>query len=101
MNTKTTLSISEARKKIFEIAKDVQKPSKYYTITESGRPKIVIMSSEEFESWQETLEVVKDFPDLKKDISETKEAIKSEEYKNWMTLETMLQKEGFLINNKT
>ena len=68
MDTKTTLPISEARQKIFKIAELVQKPSTYYTLTEKGRPKAVILSAEEFESWQETLEVNRDFPNLKKDI---------------------------------
>lgn len=101
MNAKTTLPISEARKKIFEIAKEVQKPSTYYTLTEKGRPKAVIMSAEEFESWQETLEVMSDFPDLKKDIEETERAIESGEYKTWTTLEEILAREGFVVADKS
>lgn len=101
MNTKTTLPISEARKRIFDIAKEVQKPSNYYTLTEKGRPKIVIMSAEEFESWQETLEVIREFPDLKKDVEEADEAIKNGEYKNWITLEDLLAKEGFQVADKS
>ncbi len=101
MDIKTTLPISEARKKIFEIAKDVQKPSRYYTLTEKGRPKVVIMSAEEFESWQETLEVMQEFPDLRKDIEETGKAFKSGEYKKWTTLEELLKKEGFLAADKS
>lgn len=101
MDIKTTLPISEARKNIFKIAKEVQKPNKRYTLTEKGRPRAVIMSAEEFESWQETLEVMKDFPDLDKDIKETERAIKSGEYKKWITLEEILKKEGFLIADKS
>lgn len=101
MNTKTTISISEARKKIFEIAKEVQKPSNYYTLTEKGRPRVVLMSAEEFESWQETLETMHDFPNLEKDVKETEEAIKNGEYKNWTTLEELLSKEGFIISDKS
>lgn len=101
MDIKTTLPISEARKNIFKIAEEVQKPNKHYTLTEKGRPKAVIMSAEEFESWQETLEVMKDFPDLDKDIEETESAIKSGEYKKWITLEEILKKEGFLIADKS
>ena len=101
MNTKTTLPISEARKKIFDIAKDVQKPSNYYTLTEKGRPKVVMMSAEEFESWKETMEVLEEFPDLKKDVKETNRAIKTGEYKNWTTLEELLAKEGFQVADKS
>ena len=48
MDAKTTLSISEARKKIFKIAEQVQKPATHYTLTEKGKPKAVMMSAEEF-----------------------------------------------------
>ena len=92
MNIKTTLPISEARRKIFDIAEEVQKPNKYYTLTEKGRPKAVIMSAEEFESWAETLEVMKDFPDLDKDIREARREFQAGKY---ITLEEKLKKEGF------
>jgi len=97
MDTKTTIPISEARKKIFAIAEEVQKPNKYYTLTEKGRPKAVIMSAEEFESWMETLEVMKDFPDLNKDIREARREFKKG---NYITLEELLEKEGFVVKNE-
>jgi prevent-host-death family protein len=53
MKMKSTLSISEARKKFFTIAEDVQKPGAYYTLTERGRPKAVIVSADRFESLME------------------------------------------------
>jgi prevent-host-death family protein len=97
MDTKTTLSISEARKNIFKIAKKVQKPSVYYTLTEKGRPKAVVMSAGEFESWQETLDVIKEFPNLKGDI---KEARKDYEKGSYITLEELLAKEGYVLADK-
>ena len=100
MNTKNTLSISEARKKIFEIAKDVQKPSTYYTLTENGRPKAVLMSAEEFESWQETMEVMREFPDIEKDIKAADRAIKTGEYKKWDTLDDLMAKYGYVLADK-
>ena len=100
MNTKTTLPITEARKRIFDIAEQVQKPGVIYTFTEKGKPKAVMMSAEEYESWAETLEVMQDFPDLKKDIEETDRAIKSGEYKKWPTLDGLLAKEGYVLKDK-
>jgi len=100
MDSKNTISISEARKRIFEIAEEVQKPDKYYTLTENGRPKAVLMSAEQFDSLQETLEVMREFPNLDKDVEETDKAVKSGEYKNWITLETILAKEGFVVAEK-
>ncbi|MCR4322522.1 MAG: type II toxin-antitoxin system Phd/YefM family antitoxin [Candidatus Azambacteria bacterium] len=87
MNTQTTLSISEARKKIFQIAQKVQKPYIHYTLTEKGRPYVVIMSADEFESWQETLEVIQEFPDLKKDAEQARHAVATKAYKKYKTLE--------------
>lgn len=43
-------------------------------------------TNEEVESWYETLEVINDFPDLQKDITETDRAIKNGKYKKWATL---------------
>ncbi len=94
MNVKTTISISEARKKIFEIADEVQSPNNIYTLTENGKPKAVIMSADEFESWMETLEVVKDFPNLKKDLKSLEKNIKEKKQKDFTTLEDMIKKYG-------
>ncbi len=98
MNIKTTLSISEARKKLFEIAEKVQKPSTHYILTERGRPKVAFMSAEEFESWQETLEIIRDFPDLEKDIKKAEREYK-QGYRS--TLEDVLSKEGFVLADKS
>ncbi len=97
MRPKTTLSISEARKKIFDIAKEVQKPNNYYTLTENGRPRVVMMSAEEFESWAETIEVMREFPDLDKDVAEAEEAFRTGEYKKWPTLVDLKKDWGFAV----
>ena len=101
MNTKTTLPITEARKKIFKITDEVQKPGNYYTLTDKGRPKAVLMSAEEFESWQETMEVMKEFPDLDKDVKEADRAVKTGEYKNWATLDDLKNKYGMVLADKS
>jgi len=94
---KNIISITEARKRIFDIADEVQKPGVYYTFTENGRPKAVMMSIEEFESWQETIDVMKEIPDLKKDI---KQVHKEYEQGNYITLEELLAKEGYVLADK-
>lgn len=93
MNTNTTLSITEARRQIFDIAKDVNNSSGHYVLTEKGRPKAVIMSAVEFESWVETLEVARDFPDLAKDIAQAEREYKRGDY---ITLEELLKKQGYI-----
>ncbi len=94
MNTKTTISITEARKRIFEIAEDVQLPERVYTLTADGKPKAVIMSAEEYESLLETISVLEDFPDIKQEIAEADEAFRTGEWKNWPTLDDLKREWG-------
>ena len=100
MDTQTTLSVSEARKKIFTIIDQVDKLGARYTLTEKGRPKAVIMSAEEFESWVETFEVMRDCPNLLKDIKEVERDIKSGRYKTYPTLEEVMLERGYIVSDK-
>jgi len=97
---KNTISISEARSRLFNIAEKVQTPGVYFTFTDKGRPKTVIMSADEYESIIETLEVVRDFPDLDKTIAKVDKDIKSGAYLNYPILDDILAKEGYVLNNK-
>lgn len=101
MNTQNTLSITNARKNIFELAEKVQKPGIHYILTENGCPKVVMMSADEFDSWQETMEVMREFPDLDKDIAETEEAVRTGEYKKWPTLDDIKKNWGFAVADKS
>lgn len=94
MSFPQTLSITAARSKIFDLAERVQRPGTFFTLTEKGRAKAVVMSAEEFESWRETLEVKRAFPDLSKDIAAARRDYKKGDY---ITLEDLLAKEGFVL----
>ena len=100
MNTKTTIPISEARKNIFKIADKVQKPGVYFTFTENGKPKGVIMSAEEFESLTETMEVIRQFPNLDRDIAQADKAIRTGQYKKYPTLDDLKNDWGFKVAEK-
>ena len=100
MDSKNTLSLTEARKRIFEICEAVQNPGVYYTLTENGKPKAVILSYEEYESLIETLAVMEEMPELADDIKRVDKAVKSGEYKNWTTLEELLAKQGYVLAEK-
>lgn len=97
MDTKRTISITEARKRIFDIAEEVQIPNRVYTITEGGKPKVVIMSAEEYESWIETMEVIRDCPNILNEIRETNEAIRTGEYKTWPTFDDLKREWGMAV----
>lgn len=98
--TKTTISITEGRKRLFDIADEVQTPNKVYTLTSEGKPKVVIMSAEEYESMIETMEVERIFPDLDKDVAEAEEAFRTGEHKKWPTLLDLERDWGFAVAEK-
>lgn len=100
MSVKNIISITEARSRIFEIANEVQTPNKVYILTSNGKPKVVIMSAEEYESIIETMEVERIFPDLDKDIAETEKAVRTGEYKKWSTLKDLKKDWGFAVAEK-
>lgn len=88
------MSITEARKNIFELARKAQTPGVYFTLTEKGKPSLVVMSAEEYESMVETMEVERIFPNLDKDIAEVKKALKTGAWKKYSTLEDVEKKFG-------
>lgn len=104
MNSKNTLSITEARQKIFQINQKLKKRERYYTLTQNGKPSMVWMSVDEFDSWRETLEVMQEMPDLKKDIQEAERDYASGDYRRYTTLDEILKKEKLMLvqdkNNK-
>lgn len=67
------MSVTEARKRIFDLTERVQAPGVYFTLTERGRSRAVLMSAEEFESWAETIDILTEFPDIKKDLKRAEE----------------------------
>ncbi|MDP3726027.1 MAG: type II toxin-antitoxin system Phd/YefM family antitoxin [bacterium] len=82
MNAKTTISISEARRRIFAIADEVQKPNTHYTFTENGKPKAVLMSADEFDSLMEDFEILNS-PETLANIKKAEEEYKRGEYITW------------------
>lgn len=97
MNTKATISITEARKKIFDIAEEVQVPGSYFVLTEKGCPKAVVLSAGEFESLLETLDTLDYFPGLEKDIARGEREIKQGDV---YPLEEVLREEGYVLADK-
>ena len=75
MATKT-LPITEARGKLTDLVDKAANQLEEYIITVKGKPKAVLMSSEEFEGWKETNEILSD-PGLVKAIKEGEDDIKA------------------------
>ncbi len=55
-----TIPFSEARKDLSKIVDEVSTDHEHILITKQGLPKAIVMSADEFESWQETLEIASD-----------------------------------------
>ena len=85
----TTIPLTEARRRLFELAEDIQKPDNHYTLTAHGRRRAVLLSAEDYDSWVETLEVMRDFPDLVEDIKEAEEEY---QHGKLVSLEDILKK---------
>lgn len=103
MNNSRVLSITNARKKIFQIIDDVNLVNKPYTLTENGVPKAVIVSAEEYNSWLATIELLEEDPNILNDIKKAEEEFKRGEY---VTLEELMdelgysRKDNFLLRDK-
>ncbi len=69
------MTATEARKNFYAVINAAGKPGVSVAITHEGVPKVVVMSFEEFEGWQETMEIMAD-PQLMRDI---REAMKEKE----------------------
>ena len=91
---KETLSITEARKRIFDIASSVQAPGSYCILTDKGRPKAVMVSVDEFEALLEALDMLEYFPNFAKDVKQAEQELaRGEVY----SLQDVLAEEGFVV----
>ena len=55
-----TLPVTEARARLLQLVKAADERFERTVITSNGKPTAVIMSYEEYEAWEETLEVLSD-----------------------------------------
>ena len=62
-----TVPLSEAKAKLSEIVDDVSARDERVVITRNGRPAAVVVSPDDLESWQETIEIMSD-PELMADL---------------------------------
>jgi len=55
-----TLPLSEVKAKLSQLVDEVESRDERVVITRKGRPAAVLISQDELESWQETLEITSD-----------------------------------------
>ncbi len=64
-----TLTLSEAKARFSELVAAVERTEEELVITRNGRPVAVLISADEFESWQETREIQRN-PALMQEIKQ-------------------------------
>lgn len=70
------LPLAEAKAKLSQLVADVAATEEEVTITKNGRATAVLVSYDEFESWQETLAIISDrkfFTEIQKGMKELKQ----------------------------
>ena len=97
IDPKKTMSLTEARKNFFNIAEDVQHSDTHYVFTENGRPKAVLMSADDFDAWQETMDIMAHNPDILDDIKQAHKELKEGKT---IPLEDVLAELGFVVADK-
>ena len=70
-----TLSLSEAKMKLSALIDAVNTTEEEVVITKNGRPAAVIVSTDEFESWKETIRI-KSNPEFMAEIKKGLSALK-------------------------
>ena len=61
------LPLSEVKTKLSELIDVVERRDEEITVTRNGKPVAIIVSKDEYDGWQETLEIMKD-PEFMKEI---------------------------------
>ena len=61
------LPLSEVKTKLSELVDVVERRDEPITITRNGKPIAIIVSKDEYDGWQETVEILRD-PQLLKEI---------------------------------
>ena len=95
---KKTITITEGRKELFKIAEEVQKPDTQYIFTIEGKPGVVLMSADEYDSLMETMEILSN-PEIMRDIRQAEEDYKKGRNTSWEEVkkELVLMKEPMLV----
>lgn len=78
----TTISATKARANLYDLIDKVASSGKRVGITKKGETKVVLMSIEELESWEETNEILSD-KKLMKDLKQSEKEITEGKGKDW------------------
>lgn len=74
--------LTEARAALSELLDDVETKQDHVVITRNGKPVALLMSMSEWESWEETIEVLSD-PELLEDLDRSDEDVAAGRLVDW------------------
>ncbi len=97
---KNIISTTEARRNIFKLTEDIQKPGNYYTFTEKGTAKAVLLSADEFESMRATIETLIEDPDLPELSRQANLAVETGDFSDYIPLEQLIKESGYSVAEK-
>lgn len=98
---KNIVSITEARSNIFDIAEKAQRHGNHYIFTEDGKPKLAVMSADEYESLMEDLFLASD-PKFAAKMKKVDEEFARGKFVSWedMKKELDIKHNGFVVADK-
>jgi prevent-host-death family protein len=74
------MTTTQARKVFYDVIETAKRPGMPIVITHKGIPEVVVMSFEEFEGWQETMEIMAD-PELSRGLIRDLKQLKAKKLK--------------------
>jgi prevent-host-death family protein len=74
--------LSEARATLSELLDLVEREQEHLVITRNGKPVAILMSMREWESWEETMEVMSD-PEAMEALRRSEEDVKAGRLHDW------------------
>lgn len=80
-----TISVTNARSKLYDLIEEVSSSGKRVGITNKGETKAILIGAEELASWEATMDVMSD-PKLMKSIKRGEEDIKTGRVISWEEL---------------
>ena len=98
---KNIISITEARGNIFDIAEKVQRHGNHYIFTENGKPKMVAMSADEYDSLMEDIFLASD-PKFAAKMKKVDEEFARGEFTSWKDIkkELNVKHRGLVVAEK-
>jgi len=98
---KNIISITEARKEIFDIAEKAQKSGNHYMFTEGGKPKLAVMSADEYENLMEDL-ALENNPQFVARMKKAEEDFAKGEFVTWDEIKKKLARKhtGYVVADK-